>query len=47
MKIEVNNNEIIICLRSKPDTGKAKKELAKRLASYFEVSISNSSDLTG
>jgi uncharacterized protein len=37
-KIEVNGSEIIIYLRSKPEKGKANKELIERLASYFEVS---------
>lgn len=37
-KIEVNGSEIIICLRSKPEKGKANKELIERLASYFVVS---------
>lgn len=37
-KIEVKGNEITICLRSKPELGKANKEMIERLASYFEVS---------
>jgi uncharacterized protein len=37
-KIEVNGSEIIIYLRSKPEKGKANKELIERLASYFVVS---------
>ena len=37
-KIKVNGNEITICLRSKPERGKANKEMIERLASYFEVS---------
>lgn len=37
-KIQVNGNEITICLRSKPERGKANKEMIERLASYFEVS---------
>ena len=37
-KFQVNGNEITICLRSKPERGKANKELVERLASYFEVS---------
>jgi len=37
-KIKVNGNEITIYLRSKPERGKANKELVERLASYFEVS---------
>ena len=34
-KIEVNANEITICLRSKPERGKANKEMIERLAELF------------
>ena len=37
-KIQVASNEITICLKSKPERGKANKELVERLASYFMVS---------
>jgi uncharacterized protein YggU (UPF0235/DUF167 family) len=37
-KIQVANNEITICLKSKSERGKANKELVERLASYSEVS---------
>jgi hypothetical protein len=37
-KILVNGTEITIWLRSKPERGKANRELIERLASYFEVS---------
>lgn len=37
-KIEVKGNEITICLRSKPERGKANKDMIERLACYFEVS---------
>ena len=38
-RVEVSGNEITICLRSKPERGKANRELVvERLASYFEVS---------
>ena len=37
-KIEVKGNEITICLRFKPERGKANKEMIERLASFFEVS---------
>jgi uncharacterized protein len=37
-KIKVNDNEITICLRSKPERGKANKDMIERLACYFEVS---------
>lgn len=36
-KIEVNGNEITFCLKSRPERGKANKELVEGLASYFEV----------
>jgi uncharacterized protein (TIGR00251 family) len=37
-KIQINGNEITICLKSRPERGKANRELVERLASYFEVS---------
>ena len=37
-KIQVACHEITICLKSKPERGKANKELVEKLASYFEVS---------
>jgi len=37
-KIKVNGNEITICLKSKPEGGKANKEMVERLAIYFGVS---------
>jgi len=37
---KVKGNEITICLRSKPERGKANKEMIERLASYFEISES-------
>ena len=39
-KIKVKGNEITICLRSKPERGKANKEMIERLASYIEISES-------
>ncbi|MGA8404105.1 MAG: DUF167 family protein [Nitrososphaeraceae archaeon] len=36
--MKVNDNEITICLRSKPERGKANKDMIERLACYFEVS---------
>ena len=35
-KIQVASNEITICLKSKPERGKANKELVERLANYFD-----------
>jgi uncharacterized protein len=37
-KIQVNGQEITVCVKSKPERGKANKELVEKLASYFEVS---------
>ena len=34
-KIQVNGQDITICLRSKPVRGKANKELVETLADYF------------
>ena len=34
-KIQVNGQDIIICLKSKPVRGKANKELVETLADYF------------
>ncbi|MDQ5868652.1 MAG: DUF167 domain-containing protein [Thermoproteota archaeon] len=34
----MTGNEITICLRSKPERGKANKELIGKLANYFGVS---------
>ena len=34
-KIEVNGNEITICLRSKPERGKANKEMIERLVTIL------------
>ena len=34
-KIEVKGNEITICLRSKPERGKANKEMIERLVQLF------------
>jgi uncharacterized protein (TIGR00251 family) len=37
-KIQVNGEEITVCIKSKPERGKANKELVEMLASYFRVS---------
>ena len=34
-KIKVNDNEITICLRSKPERGKANKEMIERLVAIL------------
>ncbi|HKC78634.1 MAG TPA: DUF167 domain-containing protein [Nitrosopumilaceae archaeon] len=38
--IEVNNDEISIGIKSKPQKGEANKELIKKLSKYFNVSQS-------
>ncbi|MGB8160737.1 MAG: DUF167 domain-containing protein [Nitrososphaeraceae archaeon] len=43
----MTDNEIIICLRSKPERGKANKELISKLANYFEVSKDNVHIISG
>ncbi|MFI5423947.1 MAG: DUF167 domain-containing protein [Nitrososphaerales archaeon] len=43
----MTNNEIIICLRSKPERGKANKELISKLANYFEVTKDNVHIISG
>ena len=45
--IEVNGNEIIIGLSSKPIKGRANRELIRKLAKYFGVSTSNVHILSG
>ena len=35
---QINGNEIKISLKSKPEQGKANKELLKLLSNYFQVS---------
>jgi uncharacterized protein len=37
-KIQDNGQEIIVCVKSKPERGKANKELVERLATYFALS---------
>jgi uncharacterized protein (TIGR00251 family) len=37
-KIQVNGDEITVCVKSKRERGKANKELIEMLASYFGVS---------
>ncbi len=46
-RVEVSGNEITIWLRSKPERGKANRELVERLASYFEVSMNKVHIITG
>ncbi|MGA8482962.1 MAG: DUF167 domain-containing protein [Nitrososphaeraceae archaeon] len=43
----MTDNEIIICLRSKPERGKANKELISKLANYFEVTKDNVHIISG
>ena len=37
-KIQVNTNEITIALKSKPERGKANREMIEKLAEYFRIS---------
>ena len=37
-KIQDNGEEITVCVKSKPERGKANKELVERLATYFALS---------
>jgi uncharacterized protein len=37
-KIQVKGNEITVSIRSKPERGRANKELMHKLAKYFDVS---------
>ena len=37
-KIQDNGQEITVCVKSKPERGKANKELIERLATYFALS---------
>jgi uncharacterized protein YggU (UPF0235/DUF167 family) len=46
-KIEVSDKVITICLRSKPESGKANRELVEGLSSYFEVSKDKVHIITG
>jgi len=45
--IIVERNKIIIGLRSKPEKGRANKELIKKIAKYFKVSSSNVKIISG
>ncbi|MCV0399275.1 MAG: DUF167 domain-containing protein [Nitrosarchaeum sp.] len=38
--VEINENKIVIGIRSKPIKGEANKEIIKKLAKYFGVSTS-------
>ena len=46
-KISVNGNEITIFLRSRPEKGKANKELIKRLAEHFAISTNKVHIISG
>ena len=37
-KIQVNSNEITITLKSKPERGKANREMIEKIAEYFRIS---------
>ena len=38
--LEINDNEIIIGIKSKPIKGEANKEIIKKIAKYFKISSS-------
>jgi uncharacterized protein (TIGR00251 family) len=46
-KIALNGNEITIFLRSRPEKGKANKELIYKLAKYFAISTSKVHIISG
>jgi uncharacterized protein (TIGR00251 family) len=45
--IEVNNDEICIGIKSKPQKGEANRELIKKLAKHFDVSPSHVKTTSG
>ena len=45
--IEVNNDEITIGIKARPEKGEANKEIIKKLAKYFDVAKSNVKIISG
>ena len=45
--VEVNNDEITIGIKAKPEKGEANKEIIKKLAKYFDVTKSNVKIISG
>ena len=45
--VEVNNDEITIGIKAKPEKGKANKEIIKKLSKYFDVSKSKVKIIAG
>ena len=45
--IEVNNDEITIGVKAKPEKGEANKEIIKKLSKYFDVTKSNVKIISG
>lgn len=45
--VEVNNDEIIIGIKAKPEKGEANKEIIKKLSKYFDVSKSKVKIIAG
>ena len=45
--IEVNNDEITIGIKAKPEKGEANKELIKKLSKHFDVNKSNVKIIAG
>jgi uncharacterized protein (TIGR00251 family) len=45
--VEVNNDEITIGIKAKPEKGEANKEIIKKLSKYFDVSKSKIKIIAG
>lgn len=45
--IEVNNDEITIGIKAKPEKGEANKELIKKLSKHFDINKSNVKIIAG
>jgi hypothetical protein len=45
--VEVNNDEITIGIKAKPEKGEANKEIIKKLSKYFDVSKSKVKIIAG
>ena len=45
--VEVNNDEITIGIKAKPEKGEANKEIIKKLSKYFNVSKSKVKIIAG
>jgi len=45
--VKVNNDEIMIGIKAKPEKGEANKEIVKKLAKYFDVDKSKVKIIAG